>query len=413
MRIVDLEAFEVAVPFRAPVLSAFGVSYPARVRTFVRLHTDEGLTGIGETGASATHPYRLGSMRERFVTSVRAAVVGEDPCDHQWIARKLFFSSDAAAIELACWDIIGKRLGQPLYRLWGGRGARGRVPIAGYAFFRLPNQAGEGGVDLEAMPGHCRALRDAYGFEVVKVKLGAHPPEEELPVVERVRDALGPKVGLRIDPNGSWSIPTAVRSLRRVEGLDLEYVEEPIRAMGAGDATVNTAGLRRLRAAAAVPIAADHCYRLDLLAQIIRDDAADIVLTDLFGCGGVSQALRFVRTAASFGYGVAMHSGTELGVGQIAKVHLQAALDEEIRHAGDAMYLEYVDDVLEGGKLAVHGGCMAVPTSPGLGVELCEQRLARWELTPSRKDDLDAYWLDLKQSIGVDYPAADHLVRHY
>jgi glucarate dehydratase len=413
MRIVDLEAFEVAIPFRAPIVSAFGISYPARIRTFIRLHTDDGLTGIGETGPSATHPYTLGSTPQRMLTSVREAVLGEDPCDHQWLRRKLYHAPDAIAIEIACWDILGKALGQPLYRLLGGRGARSSVPVAGYAFFRLPNQDGLLGVDLDGMPEHCQALRTRHGFGVVKVKLGAHPPVDEMPVVRRVRAALGERTGLRVDPNGSWSVGTALRCLHAVADLDLEYVEEPIRSMGTGDNTVDTAGLARLRRAGAVPIAADHCYRHDLLAQIVRDDAADLVLADLFGCGGILATLHYARTAATFGLGVALHSGTELGVGQLAKLHVHAALDEEIRHAGDAMYLEYVDDVLEGGPLRVENGAMALPQTPGLGATLSDERLRQWALTPARKADLDAYWADLKRRIGVDVPTADHLMRHY
>jgi L-alanine-DL-glutamate epimerase-like enolase superfamily enzyme len=100
-------------------------------------------------------------------------------------------------------------------------------------------------------------------------------------------------------------------------------------------------------------------------------------------------------------------------VGQLAKLHLQAALGEEMRHASDAMYFEYVDDVLEGGPLCVEGGSMAVPQEPGLGAALSEDALARWELTEARKRELDAYWRELKGVIGTSYPNRDHLVRHY
>ncbi|MBA2668212.1 MAG: mandelate racemase/muconate lactonizing enzyme family protein [Trueperaceae bacterium] len=413
MRIVELEAFEVAVPFRGPIVSAFGISYPARIRTFVRLTTENGITGIGEAGPSATHPYVRGSMPARFERDVRPAVLGESPIDHAWLARKLYHGPDAVAIELACWDIVGKALDVPLYRLWGGRGHVARVPLSAYAFFRLPNASGEGEVDLAGMAEHCVALRAASGFRTVKVKLGAHPPCDEIEVVRAVREALGPGTALRIDPNGSWSVATAVRALHRLRDLDLEYVEEPIRSAGTGDNAVDTAGLRRVRSAGSVPIAADHCYRLDLLAQIVRDDAADVVLVDVFGCGGPARALHYARTAATFGLGTAMHSGTELGVGQLAKIHLQAALGEEMRHASDAMYFEYVDDVLAGGPLRVVDGDMAVPQAPGLGAELDDAALARWELTDARKRDLDAYWGDLKGEIGTSYPSLDHLVRHY
>jgi glucarate dehydratase len=413
MKIVGLDAFEVAIPFSAPILSSFGVSYPARIRTFIRVHTDAGLTGIGEAGPSAVHPYPRGSQLRRFQESVQAAVVGENPADHRWIARKLYHASEATAVELACWDIIGKSAGLPLYRLLGGQGEVASVALSGYCFFRLPDREGAGAVTLDTMVEHCRSLRESFGFEVLKVKLGAHQPGEELDTLRKVREALGPEVGLRVDPNGSWSLPTAVRALARLRDLDLEYLEEPTRVLGKGDHTVDTGSLRRLRGASTVPIAADHCYRADLLAQIIRDEAADVVLADLFGCGGISDTLHYCRTAATFGLGVALHSGTELGVGQVAKMHVQAALPQEVRFASDAIYPEYVDDVLEGGKLAIEGGRMRMPDAPGLGVELSDDKLAQWELTDERKRELDAYWVDLKKQLGVTYPHADLLMRHY
>lgn len=413
MKIVDLEAFEVAVPFRAPILSSFGVSYPSRIRTFVRLHTDDGIVGIGEAGPSAVHPYTRGSMPRAFETSVRAAVLGEDPADHAWLARKLYHRPESVAIETACFDILGKAAGLPLYRLLGGHGHRHDVPLSGYCFFRLPDANGDGAVSLDSMVDHCRELRDRFGFDVLKIKLGAHDPLDELEVVRQVREALGPRIGIRIDPNGSWSLPTALRAVGMLRDLDLEYLEEPTRVLGTGDATVDTGALRRLRAASTVPIAADHCYRADLLAQIVRDAAADVVLADLFGCGGIAATLHYCRTAATFGLGVALHSGTELGVGQVAKMHVQAALRDEVRFASDAIYPEYVGDVLTGGELAIDRGRMRVPQEPGLGVELDEESLARWELDDERKRDLDDYWAALKGDLGVGYPTADLLVRHY
>jgi glucarate dehydratase len=413
MRITDLEAFTVAIPFRAPLLSAFGVSYPARVRTFVRLYTDAGLVGIGETGPSAVHPFNRDELLSRFEKAVRPAVLGEDPFDSVWLQRKLFHSSDSVAVELACWDIMAQAAGVPLYRLLGGQGHRQRVPIAAYCFFKAPGSDGANAVTLDNFVEHAQKIQRDGNFSTLKLKLGAHPPDQEIAAVIRLREAVGEHIELRVDPNGSWSIPTALRVIKRLEQVDLQYIEEPIRVQGPGDNTVHTAGLQRLRAASRTPIAADHCYRLDLLAQVIRDDAADLVLADLFGSGGVGNTVRYCQVAAAFGLGIALHSGTELGVGQMAKVHIAAALPEEIRYAGDAIYPEYVDDILVGGKLQIKDGCMKVPQSPGLGVELDMQRLAQWELTAERHRELDTFWAETKAAIDAGYPSADLLVRHY
>ncbi|MCC7449661.1 MAG: mandelate racemase/muconate lactonizing enzyme family protein [Anaerolineae bacterium] len=413
MRITDLEAFLVAVPFRAPLNSAFGISYPARVRVIIRLHTDTGLIGIGETGPSPLHPFSRDALLNRFTRTVKAAVVGESPFDIEWLRRKLMHAPDAVAVELACWDIMAQAAGVPLYRLLGGAGHCERVPVAAYCFFRMPGPDGSGAVSLDNFVDHCLQVQAAGGFSVLKLKLGANHPMHEIPLIKQLRDIVGRDIELRIDPNGSWSLATALRVVKQLEDVDLQYVEEPIRAAGPGDSTTATSVLRRLRASTSTPIAADHCYRIDLLAQLIRDDAADVVLADVFGSGGIAPTMHFCRTASSFGLGVALHSGAELCIGQIAKVHIHAALPEAITYAQDAIYPEYVDGILEGGKLPIQDGHMAVPQSPGFGVTLDESRLAKWELTEARHRELDEFWAATKAAIGVTYPSSDLLMRHY
>lgn len=413
MRITGLESFTVAIPFRAPILSAFGVSYPARVRTFIRLHTDAGLTGIGETGPSATDYFDREVLLTRFEKGVKPHIIGESPYDHQWLRRKLHYSPESIAVEIACWDLIAKANGVPLYRLLGGDRECEHVGVAGYCFFRAASPDGSGAVTLDSFVDHCQDIRAAYGYKTLKVKLGAHHPHDEIRVVHALRAAIGEDVELRIDPNGSWSLPTALRVLKRLEGVDLQYVEEPIRTQGPADGTTATAGLRRLRGVSQTPIAADHCYRLDLLTQIVRDDAADVVLADVFGCGGIANTVDYVRVAGAFDLGVALHSGTELCVGQAAKLHIHAALRQQVAYDGDAIYPEYVDGVLIGGKLKIEDGAMCVPQAPGLGVELDESKLAQWELTVDRHRQLDAFWEATKATLGVGVSTADALVRHY
>lgn len=145
----------------------------------------------------------------------------------------------------------------------------------------------------------------------------------------------------------------------------------------------------------------------------MRDQAADVVLADVYGCGGIAATLDYCKMAAHFGLGVSFHSGTELGVGQLAKIHLQAALPDAVRFASDAIYPEYEDDVLVGGKLSIQGGAMMLPQGAGLGVDLDDDRLVRWELTDERKSEFDDYWASLKSGLGVNYPTADWLVSHY
>ena len=419
MRISDLEAFSVGIPFRAPIFSAYGVSYPARLRTFIRLHTDEGVTGVGEAGVAATHHVAYGEQLRLFQEVVKPLILGQDPCDYLALMQRLRYIPEAIAVELACWDIIGKVAGLPLYRLLGGRGPCERVPVAGYFFFRAAGQGGEPAVNLDNCVEHARRLVETYGFGTLKMKIGVFEPELEAEAIAQVRAALGPRLKLRVDPNGCWSLPTAKRMLQRLAPLDLEYVEEPIKFVPArvpyttqtGVPSLDTLGLAHLRQTAQTPIAADGCYRIDLLWQIARDQAADIVLGDIQGSMGVRGLHDFFTVAEALGLAAGLHSGTELGVQQAAKLHIAAARPE-LAVAGDAIYHEYVDDVLRGGKLVYEQGTMRVPQGPGLGVELDEEKLAAYELTEERHRAFDCYWQELRRGYGIPPAGHDLLVRH-
>lgn len=420
MKITRLEAYSVAIPFIAPIFGAYGASYPARLRTFIRVYTDIGLVGIGEAGTPATHKVAHGEQLVQFEQVVGPAITGEDPFDYLRIMAKLRYGPESIAVELACWDLMGKAAGLPVYRLLGGLGVRERVPMAAYAFFRGKSRSGEGEVTPDNAVQNIQHLIATYGFRTVKMKLGAQEPWIEADVVERVRAAIGPNVKLRIDPNGCWSLATAKRMLKRLEAVDLEYVEEPIKYVPAripvttqaGVPSLDTLGLAALRRSTQTPIAADGAYRIDLLWQIARDQSADLVLGDLQGCNGIKGLYDFYTVARVLNLAGSLHSGTELGVQQVAKLHVAAAIPDT-GFASDGIYHEYVDDVLAGGKLRYCNGDMSVPQTPGLGVELDDAKLAQYELTEARHREWDEFWDQVKHDYRVPPAGPDLLVRHY
>lgn len=416
-RIVSCRAWTVAVPFTNPIESAYGVSYPARIRVVIELTTADGVTGIGEYGPDAVRTVRRDDLAPAFERDVAPQLLGADAAHTEEIRARLGWSLESVGVELACLDIIGKATGRKVSELLGARSAPASVPVAAYAFFRRPDTDGKGGVTPDTMVEHVRSLVDRHGFDALKLKLGVYDPATEIAVVTAVREAF-PSQPLRIDPNGAWSVGTALRVMRRLEDLDLEFVEDPIKdaPLGVGQQiingrTVDLDGMRRLRGAARTPLCADNCYRLDLLRSIIREQAADVVLADVFGCGGLRATMRWFQTADLFHLGMGMHSGTELGVGQLAKLHVIAAMGGRVRHASDAIYPEYADDVLEGGPLPITGGHFSLPDAPGLGGTLDPRRLERWELTAQRHAELDAWWTDLRHQKGIVGSESSMLVR--
>lgn len=435
MLITHIEAYSVAIPFLAPIFSAYGVSYPARLRTFIRVHTDVGLIGVGEAGVSATHSVERDAQLRLFEQTVAPRIRGESPFDYRRIMQKLGNSAESIAVELACWDLMGKAAGTPVYRLLGGEGERSAIPTAAYFFFRGKDRNGNHEVTLDNCVDHALALIQRYGFRTVKMKLGVYDPLDEAEAVARVRAAIGPKIRLRVDPNGCWSLPVAKRMLKILEPLDLEFVEEPLKwvpsrvpvSTQAGVPSVDTTGLAALRRSSAVPIAADGAYRIDFLRQVEREQAADVVLGDIQGANGIRGLHDFFTVAHVLGLAASLHSGTELGVQQVAKLHVAAA-HPELTIAGDAIYPEYVGDVLigdvlsgdvlsgdviEDGKLVIEDGSMRLPQGPGLGIDLDDAKLAQYELTESRHREYDEFWREIKDAYQIPSAGADLLVRKF
>src|ERR1051326_4606309 len=216
MKIVSLQTTVVTVPMEAPLRWSLGVE-TGTTRTIVELETDEGITGVGETYG--------GEGTVRSLNFLRPILENSDPFEIERILKKLqvfcisyetFVPPHAvAAVEMACWDIMGKALNRPVCSLLGGK-FREHVPFAGYIFFRYPSSNGKCGEDTpEKLLAYTEALVDQYHFESLKIKGGALPPEQELEAVRLIRKKF-PQAKLRFDPNAAWSVSTAINILRRM-----------------------------------------------------------------------------------------------------------------------------------------------------------------------------------------------------
>ena len=404
MKIVDITAYSVAIPFTAPILSAFGVSYPARMRTIIEVHTDEGLVGLGECGYSPLHTFTGTPQARAFEGPIKDLVVGESPFDSGWLRRKLRYTAEeSAAIEMACWDIMGKATNLPVYRLLGGEGPKSGVEHSAYCFFRAPDRSGKNAVTPENHTQHCLQLAREHGFRTLKLKLGAYDPDTEIEAVIRLREEAGPSVRIVLDPNGAWSLATALYVAKRLEPYNVLYYEDPIR--------FEEVNVRRLQRSTSTPICVS-CYSADELRAALLTGTADVVQADLYGSGGVRGTHHWYAAARMFQKPTAMHSGREIGVAQMAKMHVVAAQPDVI-HATDAIYHQYVDDVLEGGKLTYDEGTIGFSQQPGLGIALDGSKLARWELTDEVHRDMDAFWAETKRDLGIGLPDADNTVRRF
>lgn len=404
MKITDVKAYSVAIPFTAPILSAMGVSYPARMRTIIELHTDEGLIGLGECGYSPLGTFTGTPQAAAFEGPIKALLVGEDPFDSEWLRRKLRFSNEeSAAVEMACWDLMGKATGLPVYRLLGGQGPKDGVECSAYCFFRAPDRHGRGAVTPENVAEHCVGIARQFGFRTIKLKLGVYEPDIEIEAVIRLREAADPGTRIVLDPNGAWSLAAAMYVAKRLEPYNILYYEDPIH--------YDETNIRRLQQVTATPICVSS-ERIPDLKAVLRSGTADVVQSDLNNSGGIRLTHQWYAIARAFRKPTAMHSGREIGIEMLAKLHVIGAQPDVI-HATDAMYHQYVDDILAGGMLRYTNGVIALPTAPGLGAELDHAKLAQWELTDTVHRELDEFWAETKRQHGVGLLSADNRARQF
>ncbi|WP_198683814.1 enolase C-terminal domain-like protein [Peristeroidobacter agariperforans] len=367
LKIVELRSRCVAIPLNAVLRSNTGVHPGYFVRTVLEVLTDEGVTGLGEVG---------GGDQRAALAKLTSRVVGLDPFQinviRQKTLRNTYFMSNArlyAAIEMACLDIQGKVLNRPVSDLLGGR-LRESVPFIAYLFWRYDRPGGGDDMRAEDVADHCEELAANLGVRSMKLKAGVMGPGEEARVLELCRKRLGWDFGLRIDPNGTWSVSTAVRIGRRLEDIQPEWFEDPAWGLE---------GLAAVRRAIRVPIGTNmYPARFDDLGPGIRLGAVDTILTDLHYWEGMLGVKELCAVCRAFGISAAMHSGTEFGIELAAMLHTASTIPEMVA-AADAHYHYLSDDIIAGGKLAYRDGHIAVPKGPGLGVELDAEKMDHYE----------------------------------
>ncbi|MEO1249382.1 MAG: enolase C-terminal domain-like protein [Pseudomonadota bacterium] len=371
MTIADIKATTVAVPLEAPLRHGNGAHWGKFVRTIVEIIDDDGVSGFGEMGGG-------GESAEAAILAMAPYLVGHDPLQLEQLRWKIMNPTASlynnrlqihAAIEMACLDLAGKKLGIRACDLLGGA-LRERVPFASYIFYRYLDEAGECGGETYAQDivDHAKDLKAKHGFTTHKLKGGHFAPDHDIEVMHALAEAF-PEDRLRLDPNGTWSVEESVRVANAIEGLRNDYFEDP---------TWGLEGMRRVREMTSIPTATNQVVvNFEQLAQCIRHTLVDVILLDTTFWGGLRQAYKAGQVMETFQFSAAVHSSGELGVQLASMLHLGAALPN-LNFAADAHYHHLTDDILVGGLLPYEDGAIAVPTGPGLGVEVDRDKLAHY-----------------------------------
>jgi glucarate dehydratase len=371
VKIVDLRATTVAVPLEAPLRHANGTHGGKFIRTVVEIETDDGLVGLGEMGGG-------GEAAENSIRGLKTYLVGHDPLQLEQLYWKICNPTASlynnrtqlhAAIEFACIDLVGKKLGIRACDLLGGC-LREEIPFASYLFYRYRDpQTGAGGEETASeMVAALQKLKNEHGFRSHKLKGGVFAPDHDLEVYLAMA-AEFPEDSLRLDPNAAWSVEESIRVGRAIEHVRNDYYEDPCFGLE---------GMRRVRSFVKIPTATNTVVvNFEQLAACIRTDAIDVILLDTTFWGGLRQAWKAGVVCEKFQRGISVHSSGELGIQLATMLHLGATLPN-LTFAADAHYHHLRDDILIGGKMKYVDGKIALPTGPGLGVELDRDKLQQY-----------------------------------
>jgi muconate cycloisomerase len=335
----------------------------------VRVADDAGRVGLGEASVTSVWSGETQAGAIALVRDVLAPlVVGADPFDTAWIARRLdraaFGNSFAkAAIEMALLDLQGRTLGVPVYKLLGGRDA---APEGGDRGVRLKFVVGavEPGLAAE------RAKRmTERGWRAIKVKVGRDEhPRADVERLRAVRQAIGPDVFLSVDANGGYTVEQAVWAARRFEELDVALFEQPTRR---GD----HAAMAEVRRRTGIPVMADESVFTPLDAlEVIRHGAADVLSLYPGKHGGVRQTQHIAQLAEAAGVPCTIGSNLEREVATAAMAHVTVATPnlQCERFPGDLIGPLYFERPLSQRPLRYAADRLFVPDGPGLGVTLEE-----------------------------------------
>jgi L-alanine-DL-glutamate epimerase-like enolase superfamily enzyme len=358
VKVATVETIPVSVPYHHREISS-QVARDGVSDVLVKLTTDDGLVGWGEACCGADT-----ASIDAALQAMTPFVIGRDPWNREAMRRDAFthglwqFRSGTgnfawAGIDMALWDICGRACGEPIWRLLGGL----QKKDATYFFYlsrgTLESLAAQVGDGLRA------------GFEVFYLKVGLDDAED-LEMVSTVRQALGPGPRLRLDANGTWTIPQALRNLRAMAEYDIDFVEQPVR-----DHPIGQLAEMRARIDTAVCANEGLWSEADTYARIQARDA-DVYCFSPYWVGSIGSFHRLSWLAAYEGLLVCKHTHGELGLAAAASHHVVLTVPNGVEGHQQTAYLMEHDILTEPIPIA-RGPHWGTIDGPGLGVDVDEE----------------------------------------
>jgi len=323
----------------------------------VEVHTDAGITGMTLGGLSGAHASRL-----------RSLIVGQDPlcADALWermyghnrkpVAKGDYINA-IGVVDIALWDLRGRILGQPCWKLMGGH--RQRVPVYAAGGYYAE------GKGIPELVAEMTGFLD-HGYRAVKMKVGwegaglRHDAER----VRAVRTAIGPDIDLMVDVNNAWDATTALRFARSIEREEPYWLEEPTPAD-------DYRGQAMLCASLDMPVASgENEFTRWGFRDLIEANAVDIVQADPRTCGGFTEWLKIAAMASAYHLPLAPHGGPHVGAHAVGAVR-GGLIVESYVHSIETHLNEFVEPP------DIKDGFVTLPDRPGLGLVWHEEAIAR------------------------------------
>ncbi len=372
MKITKLEAYVLRAPDtgRPHWVSHFIV--PKANEILVRMHTDEGVEGIG----IATSYTPIDAAMHAFRSGIGELIVGADPLAPERLYQKLFaltwqrtahekgWSREAlvrisAAVDIAAWDIVGKVAGLPLYRLFGGY--RSEVPCyVTCAYYR-------DGKDLAELRDEIEMLK-AQGHTAFKAKAGGVPLREDIERLAVVREVIGDDKDLMVDVNRGWDLATAIEGARLLEPLRPRWLEEPVRWAD------DRRELKRLAQQTRIPLSAGESELTSYGCRaLLEEEAIQILQFDCTMMGGFTEGRKLAALCELNQVQVAPHHDCFIHAHIVAASPAGCIVESFTDPERDPLQAELFED-----PPRIANGWLSLKEQPGLGLTLSERALAKF-----------------------------------
>ena len=353
------------------------------VWTFVRVYTDAGIVGTGECNSAAAGA--SGFAVKAAIEAMKPALIGHDPMDtgplYELLRRRGRYGGTSTAplifaitgIENALYDITGKALGVPIYRLLGGK-YRDKIRL--YADLHAgeeetPQAYASKAAEVVGEEGYSAVKFDVDHTGVGKLDpwnwtVGAKEMDHVIELIRATREAIGFGIDLAIDCHGQFDVPSAVTLAKAVEDLRLMWLEEPVPAE-------NVDALAQVKASTSTVICSgENQYTRFEFLELLQRQAVDVIMPDLSKAGGIMEGKRIAEMADAFYVPMAPHNVSS-PLGMMAACHVCASVPNFFVLEFHGREIPWWNDLCEGDKPFIRDGYMHLSERPGIGVELNDE----------------------------------------